>query len=127
MELELAAMEPEEAAELAARAGARATPAAPTPSSPAPTACSTWSRSSPAPAPPRRGPGRSPAARPRSVAAGKIHSDLERGFIRAEVIPWDALVAAGSWSQARENATLRMEGKDYVVQEGDVLQIRFNV
>ena len=62
-----------------------------------------------------------------SVAAGKIHSDLERGFIRAEVIPWDALVAAGSWSKARENATLRMEGKDYVVQEGDVLQIRFNV
>ena len=62
-----------------------------------------------------------------AVAAGKIHSDLERGFIRAEVINWEDLVAAGSWSRARENATLRMEGKDYVVQEGDVLQIRFNV
>ena len=62
-----------------------------------------------------------------AVAAGKIHSDLERGFIRAEVIGWEDLVAAGSWSRARENATLRMEGRDYVVQEGDVMQVRFNV
>ena len=62
-----------------------------------------------------------------SEAAGRIHSDLERGFIRAEVIPWDALVAAGSFARAREGALLRMEGRDYVVQEGDVLQIRFNV
>ncbi len=62
-----------------------------------------------------------------SQAAGRIHSDLERGFIRAEVIPWDALVGAGSFARAREEALLRMEGRDYVVQEGDVLQIRFNV
>jgi GTP-binding protein YchF len=62
-----------------------------------------------------------------SAAAGRIHSDMERGFIRAEVIPWDALVAAGSFARARERALLRMEGRDYVVQEGDVLQIRFNV
>jgi GTP-binding protein YchF len=62
-----------------------------------------------------------------AAAAGKIHSDLERGFIRAETIPWDALVAAGSWHRAKENASLRMEGRDYVVQEGDVLQVRFNV
>ena len=62
-----------------------------------------------------------------SEAAGRIHSDMERGFIRAEVIPWDALVAAGSFARAREGALLRMEGRDYVVQEGDVLQIRFNV
>ena len=62
-----------------------------------------------------------------AVAAGKIHSDLERGFIRAETVSWDLLVAAGSWSRARENATLRMEGRDYVVQEGDVMQVRFNV
>ncbi|MGD9696399.1 MAG: redox-regulated ATPase YchF [Thermoleophilia bacterium] len=62
-----------------------------------------------------------------SVAAGRIHSDLERGFIRAETIRWDDLVAAGSWARAREQALLRMEGRDYVVQEGDVLQIRFNV
>jgi ribosome-binding ATPase YchF (GTP1/OBG family) len=60
-------------------------------------------------------------------AAGKIHSDLERGFIRAEVVAWDDLVAAGSYGRARDQGKLRMEGKDYVVQEGDVLQIRFNV
>lgn len=60
-------------------------------------------------------------------AAGKIHSDLERGFIRAEVVPWEDLVRAGSFAKARESAHVRMEGKDYVVQEGDVLQIRFAV
>lgn len=60
-------------------------------------------------------------------AAGKIHSDMERGFIRAEVVPWQELVAAGSFGKARETAQVRMEGKDYVVQEGDVMQIRFAV
>jgi ribosome-binding ATPase YchF (GTP1/OBG family) len=60
-------------------------------------------------------------------AAGKIHSDLERGFIRAEVINWEDLVKAGSYAKAKESALVRMEGKDYIVQEGDVLQIRFNV
>jgi GTP-binding protein YchF len=60
-------------------------------------------------------------------AAGRIHSDLERGFIRAEVIAWDALVRAGSFARAREEALVRMEGRDYVVQEGDVIQVRFNV
>jgi ribosome-binding ATPase len=60
-------------------------------------------------------------------AAGKIHSDLERGFIRAEVINWEDLVTAGSYAKAKESALVRMEGKDYIVQEGDVLQIRFNV
>ena len=60
-------------------------------------------------------------------AAGKIHSDMERGFIRAEVVAWDKLVAAGSFGKAREHAQVRMEGKDYIVQEGDVMQIRFNV
>lgn len=60
-------------------------------------------------------------------AAGKIHSDMERGFIRAEVVPWQDLVAAGSFSKARESAHVRMEGKEYVVQEGDVMQIRFAV
>jgi GTP-binding protein YchF len=60
-------------------------------------------------------------------AAGQIHSDLERGFIRAEVIGWQELVAAGSFARARERALLRVEGRDYVVQEGDVMQIRFNV
>jgi hypothetical protein len=59
--------------------------------------------------------------------AGVIHSDLQRGFIRAEVIHWDELIAVGSWSRARETGRLRVEGKDYEVQDGDVLEIRFSV
>ncbi len=59
--------------------------------------------------------------------AGVIHSDLERGFIRAEVIRWDELLELGSWSKARDVGKLRIEGKDYVVDDGDVLEIRFNV
>ncbi len=59
--------------------------------------------------------------------AGVIHSDLQRGFIRAEVIEWRELLDIGSWSKAREQGKLRVEGKDYVVQDGDVLEIRFNV
>ncbi len=60
-------------------------------------------------------------------AAGVIHSDLERGFIRAEVIRYEDLVAAGAWAACRDKGTLRVEGKDYVVQDGDVVQVRFNV
>jgi ribosome-binding ATPase YchF (GTP1/OBG family) len=60
-------------------------------------------------------------------AAGRIHSDLQRGFIRAEAIGYDDLVAAGGWDTARSKGLLRTEGKSYVVQEGDVLHIRFNV
>ncbi len=60
-------------------------------------------------------------------AAGAIHSDLQRGFIRAEVIRWDELLEIGSWSKAREVGKLRVEGKDYEVQDGDVVEIRFNV
>ena len=59
--------------------------------------------------------------------AGVIHSDLQRGFIRAEVIRWDELLDIGSWNKAREIGKLRVEGKDYEVQDGDVLEIRFNV
>jgi GTP-binding protein YchF len=59
--------------------------------------------------------------------AGVIHTDFERGFIRAEVIRWDELLELGSWSKARDAGKLRVEGKDYVVQDGDVLEIRFNV
>jgi hypothetical protein len=59
--------------------------------------------------------------------AGVIHSDLQRGFIRAEVIRWDELLEIGSWSKAREAGKLRVEGKDYEVADGDVLEIRFNV
>jgi hypothetical protein len=59
--------------------------------------------------------------------AGVIHSDLQRGFIRAEVIRWDELLEIGSWQKAKEAGRLRVEGKDYVVHDGDVLEIRFNV
>jgi GTP-binding protein YchF len=59
--------------------------------------------------------------------AGVIHSDLQRGFIRAEVIRWDELLEIGSWNKAREQGKLRVEGKEYEVADGDVLEIRFNV
>lgn len=60
-------------------------------------------------------------------AAGKIHTDFERGFIRAEVVPFEELVKAGSNAAAREKGLIRLEGKDYVVQDGDVILFRFNV
>ncbi len=60
-------------------------------------------------------------------AAGRVHSDIERGFIRAEVIAYEALVALGGEKQARDAGKLRLEGKDYVVQDGDVIEFRFNV
>jgi ribosome-binding ATPase len=60
-------------------------------------------------------------------AAGVIHTDFERGFIRAEVIRWDELLEIGSWSKAREVGKLRVEGKDYEVVDGDVVEFRFNV
>jgi GTP-binding protein YchF len=59
--------------------------------------------------------------------AGRIHSDLQRGFIRAEVIHWDELLDIGSWQKAKELGKLRVEGKEYEVVDGDVLEIRFNV
>jgi len=59
--------------------------------------------------------------------AGVIHSDLERGFIRAEVIDWRELLEIGSWPKAKELGKLRVEGKGYEVADGDVLEIRFNV
>jgi len=60
-------------------------------------------------------------------AAGKIHTDFERGFIRAEIVSYDQLVAAGSVAAAREKGQLRSEGKDYVMQDGDVTNFLFNV
>ena len=60
-------------------------------------------------------------------AAGVIHTDFEKGFIRAEVIQWDKLLEAGGYSQARDKGWLRVEGKEYVVQDGDVVHFRFNV
>jgi len=60
-------------------------------------------------------------------AAGKIHSDLERGFIRAEVVAYNDLMEAGNYNTAKERGHVRIEGKEYIVQDGDILLIRFNV
>ena len=60
-------------------------------------------------------------------AAGKIHTDFERGFIRAEVVSFDDLVACGGMTAAKEKGLVRSEGKDYVMQDGDVVLFRFNV
>ncbi|RYL94168.1 redox-regulated ATPase YchF [Sporolactobacillus sp. Y61] len=60
-------------------------------------------------------------------AAGIIHSDFERGFIRAEIVSYDDLISAGSETAAREQGHLRLEGKDYVMQDGDIVNFRFNV
>jgi ribosome-binding ATPase len=64
---------------------------------------------------------------PAPEAAGKIHSDLQRGFIRAEVVRYDDLVACGSEAEAKKRGLMRTEGKTYVVQDGDVLHVLFNV
>jgi GTP-binding protein YchF len=58
-------------------------------------------------------------------AAGVVHTDMQRGFVRAEVVAWDELVDAGGYAAARERGTLRIEGRDYVVADGDVVHIRF--
>jgi len=60
-------------------------------------------------------------------AAGQIHTDFERGFIKADVIRWEKLVEAGSWAKARDKGQVRTEGKEYVVQDGDVMLFKFNV
>ncbi len=60
-------------------------------------------------------------------AAGCVHSDIERGFIRAEVIRWDEFLAAGGFAEAKKHGRLRSEGKQYVVQDGDVLHVLFSV
>ena len=60
-------------------------------------------------------------------AAGKIHSDIQRGFIKAEVVSYDDLIREGSMPAVREKGLLRMEGKEYIMQDGDVVLFRFNV
>ena len=60
-------------------------------------------------------------------AAGKIHSDFERGFIRAEVVSFDDLMACGTMAAAKEKGLVRSEGKEYVMQDGDIVLFRFNV
>lgn len=60
-------------------------------------------------------------------AAGVIHTDFERGFIRAETVSYNQYTSTGGFSAAREKGVLRLEGKEYIVQEGDVMLFRFNV
>jgi ribosome-binding ATPase YchF (GTP1/OBG family) len=58
-------------------------------------------------------------------AAGQIHSDIQRGFVRAEVIGWEDLVEAGGYAGARDRGTLRLEGRDYAISDGDVITVKF--
>ena len=58
-------------------------------------------------------------------AAGLIHSDIQKGFVRAEVVSWDALRDAGGYAGARDRGTLRLEGRDYAVADGDVITVKF--
>lgn len=126
IELELAGLDPEEAAELASELELGDTRGAPAlvEASYRLLDLMTFFTGS---APPEARAWPIPRGTTADKAAGKIHTDMERGFIRAEVVSWDKLVAAGSFAKARETADVRMEGKDYIVQEGDVMQIRFNV
>jgi hypothetical protein len=64
---------------------------------------------------------------PAVEAAGVIHTDIQKGFIRAEVIAYDDLMAAGSTAEARKRGTFRLEGKSYEVRDGDIINFRFNV
>ncbi|MEW6076455.1 MAG: DUF933 domain-containing protein [Thermodesulfobacteriota bacterium] len=64
---------------------------------------------------------------PAVKAAGVIHSDMEKGFIRAEVVAYDDLISAGSYAEARKRGTTRLEGKTYIMADGDIVTIRFNV
>jgi hypothetical protein len=64
---------------------------------------------------------------PAVEAAGAIHSDIQRGFIRAEIVAYDDLVKAGGMTEAKRAGTVRMEGKQYIVQDGDVCHFLFNV
>jgi GTP-binding protein YchF len=68
-----------------------------------------------------------PAGTPAVKAAGRIHSDIERGFIRAEVLGWDELLDAGSHAEAKKRGVMRVEGKTYEVADGDVINVLFNV
>ena len=64
---------------------------------------------------------------PAPQAAGKIHTDLCRGFIRMETVSYEDMVATGGWNKAKEAGKLRIEGKEYIMQDGDVIHVRFSV
>ena len=66
-----------------------------------------------------------PRGTPARRAAGSVHTDIERGFVAAEIVPWSDLVEAGGYAAARERAKLRVEGRDYAMQDGDVVTFRF--
>jgi hypothetical protein len=66
-----------------------------------------------------------PRGTPAHLAAGEIHSDIQRGFIRAEVVAYDALIARGSMAACREHGEVRLEGKEYIVEDGDIINFRF--
>jgi len=68
-----------------------------------------------------------PAGTPALKAAGKVHSDMERGFIRAEIVHYDTFTARGSFKACRDSGDLRIEGKTYLIQDGEIMHVRFNV
>jgi hypothetical protein len=68
-----------------------------------------------------------PIASTAPQAAGAIHTDFEKGFIKAEIVKYTDLIADGSWVKAKEKGHVRLEGKEYVVQDGDVIIFKFNV
>ena len=124
LEAELAELEPEEAVEFRREMGSEE-PAAPrilkqtldalgliTFYTPVGTECRAWTL---------------PAGTAALEAAGRIHTDMERGFVRAEAITWEELMGIGSFAEAKKRGRLRSEGKQYVVQDGDILEIRFSV
>ena len=88
------------------------------------TTCSATFRSSPS-ARTNAAPGRFRAGTPAQLAAGEIHSDIARGFIRAEVVGYDALIGRGSMAACRDHGEVRLEGKEYIVQDGDIINFRF--
>ena len=94
-------------------------------SSTAPSRCCTRSPSSPPARTSRRSPGTCATASRAWHAAGEIHSDIQKGFVRAEVVGWEALVEAGGYAGARERGVLRLEGRDYVMRDGDVITVKF--
>ncbi len=87
--------------------------------------CWTSSRSSPPARTSPRSPGTCAAGLTAWHAAGQIHSDIQRGFVRAEVVGWEQLVDAGGYSGARDRGTLRLEGRDYAMSDGDVITVKF--
>ncbi len=123
LEAELSELEAEDAAAMRADLGV-ASPAC-SASSAARSRCSSSSPSSPPARTSRPSPGTCAAGLSVWHAAGLIHSDIQKGFVRAEVVGWQALIEAGGYAGARERGTLRLEGRDYVVADGDVITVKF--